>query len=192
MVVASPDAALGRAPARPFSTAIVPWPAGPTAHKERIRTRLLRVLRMLIVGFWASLIDLGVITLCVRCMHLEATLSRLIALAVSGLCLFFGCRSFAFRAQSGSISRQARLFVLGELLGFPLNLLVFHALEACAPFLAPEFASQAANFLVFVAFAYPVRRLLVFQQRAPSAPLGAAGPLPVLTSAARLLAPAAE
>jgi putative flippase GtrA len=135
-------------------------------RKEGLRARLLCVIRMLIVGFWSSVVDLGVLTLCVRFGHIEATLSRLIALVVSGSCLFLGCRSFAFRAQGGSISRQARWFVLGELLGLPINLLVFHGIASWAPFIAPEFASQAANFLVFVVFAYPVRRLLVFQQGA--------------------------
>jgi putative flippase GtrA len=148
------------------------YSAGRTmVRKEGIRARLLRILRMLIVGFWSSVVDLGVLTSCVHWGHIEATLSRVIALAVSGVCLFVGCRSFAFRSKGGSLSRQAGWFVVGELLGFPLNLLVFHGITRCAPFLAPELASQAANFFVFVAFAYPVRRLLVFQIGAKSTAL---------------------
>jgi putative flippase GtrA len=148
----------------PTSPMLVELPASMLpSRKARRRDRVFEVLRMLVVGLWASGVDVAVLALSVRWIHLDPTLSRFIALVVSGLALFFGCRSFAFRAKGGSITRQAKLFIVAELLGFPLNLLVFHLLSAYAPIVPPEFASQAANFLVFVAFAYPVRQLLVFQ-----------------------------
>gem|GEM_PF-776943 len=151
-------------PGLPCARAALALRALPTSQgKETLRERLFRIMRLLMVGLWASAVDLGVLTTCVRWFHLDATVSRFIALVVSGLALFIGCRSFAFRAQGGSISRQAKLFVVAELVAFPLNLLVFHLLATYAPFIAPEFTSQAANFMVFVAFASPVRRLLVFR-----------------------------
>jgi putative flippase GtrA len=83
--------------------------------------------------------------------------------------LFFGNRSFAFRAQAGSITRQARLFVAAELVGFGLNLLVFRQLVTRVSFLPPEVSSQIANFLVFVSFCYPLRAWVIFRVPAPNA-----------------------
>lgn len=163
MVVAPPDPALVQA--RPsVSGGAAALALTVTAPRPAlVPGRLWALVRMLWVGLWSSGVDLAVLMVCVRWLNLEATLSRFVALAVSGLLLFFGCRSFAFRAQAGCISRQARRFVVAELLGFPLNLLVFHVLAAAVPFIAPELSSQAANFIVFVGFSYPVRRCLVFR-----------------------------
>ena len=163
MLIAPPDLALVKAepPGSPGAAAPALLRLPTTPPKTAGRERWLALLRMLFVGLWSSGIDLVVLVLCFRWLHLGGTPSRLVALAVSGLLLFFGCRSFAFRAQAGSISRQAKLFALAELAGFPLNLGVFHVLDVCVPLtIAPELTSQAANFLVFIGFAFPVRRWL--------------------------------
>lgn len=133
------------------------------ARPPTLIDRALRFGRTLFVGAWASLVDVGVVALCVRLLDIEPTLSRLIALVVSGVLVFFGNRSFAFHAQAGSIARQARLFVLTELVGLFLNLGVFRLIVTHAPELPPELVSQIANFLVFVAFCYPMRALVVFR-----------------------------
>ena len=160
MVIAPPDLALVKAelPGSPGAAAPALMISPATPPEAARRERSFALLRMLFVGGWSSGVDLMVLVMCFRWLHLGDTISRLVALAVSGLLLFFGCRSFAFRAQAGSISRQAKLFALAELVGFPLNLGVFHVLAACVPFIAPELTSQAANFLVFVGFSFPVRR----------------------------------
>jgi putative flippase GtrA len=165
MIIAPPESALV-----PVSSS---WSTGaaalaltvpaPSPRKERLRDRFFTLIRMLVVGLWSSGVDLAVLALCVRWFQVDATLSRGIALVVSGLLLFFGCRSYAFRAQAGCVARQARRFVAAELVGFFLNLLVFHALGLGVPFIAPEITSQAANFFVFVGFSYPVRRWLIFR-----------------------------
>jgi putative flippase GtrA len=162
MVIAPPELALVKVepPGSPGAAApaLIDSPTLPTTAG---RERFFALLRMLFVGLWSSGVDLIVLVMCFRWFHLGDTISRLVGLAVSGLLLFFGCRSFAFRAQAGNISRQAKLFTLAELVGFPLNLGAFHALSACLPFaLAPELTSQAANFLVFIGFSFPVRRWL--------------------------------
>jgi putative flippase GtrA len=133
-----------------------------------LRERVLRLARMLLVGFAASVVDLAILTCSVRALHLDATLSRLIALVVSGLLLFVGSRGYAFRAQAGSLSRQAKWFTLTEVAGLGLNLLAFRWLCAQLPWAAPEFVSLASNFAVFAVFSYPARRALVFRLPAPS------------------------
>jgi putative flippase GtrA len=131
----------------------------------------------MVVGFWANVLDFALLALCLRWLHIEATSSRLIALLVSGLLTFVGSRSFAFRVQGGSVPQQAGRFLVAELLAVPLNLLSFHLCASCAPLAAPECVSFVANAFVFVAFSYPVRKLLVFgvTARATVAPFNPAG-----------------
>jgi putative flippase GtrA len=114
-------------------------------------------------------LDLALLSAGIRWVELGATVARLIALVASGLLAFYGSRSFAFRAQSGDISRQAKLFVLTEALGLALNLTVFRLLVSHASWVPPELTSQLANFLVFLVFTYPMRALLVFRLSALAA-----------------------
>ena len=122
---------------------------------------LLYLFRTLIVGFWANLLDFSLLAACVRLLHIEAMPSRAIALMLSGLITFIGSRSFVFRSQ-GSVPKQATRFILAELAAVPLNLLSFRFCALFAPLAAPELVSFVANAVVFIAFSYPVRRLLVF------------------------------
>jgi hypothetical protein len=64
--------------------------------------------------------------------------------------------------QGGNVPQQAGRFIVAELAALPLNLLSFQLCALCAPLAAPEIVSFVANGLVFIAFSYPVRRLLVF------------------------------
>ena len=97
---------------------------------------------------------------------------------------FFGNRSFTFRAQAGSLSRQARFFVAAELVTLLLNYGVFSWLVPRVHGIAPELVSFAGTFVVFVTFAYPMRRLVIFKLpgstgRAPGRVNGALGFGPV-------------
>jgi putative flippase GtrA len=130
--------------------------------ESSVRARLLCFGRTMIVGFWANVLDFGLLALCLRWLHIEALSSRLIALLVSGVLTFVASRSFAFRAQGGNAPQQAGRFLMAELAAVPLNLLSFHLCAAFAPLTAAEIVSFVANGLVFIAFSYPVRRLLVF------------------------------
>jgi putative flippase GtrA len=154
----------------PVSLAIVAVPpliSNLSAHdaragRESLRPRLHCFARTMLVGFWANVLDFALLALCLRWLHIEALSSRVIALLVSGLITFIGSRSFAFRVTGGSVPKQAGRFIVAELAAVPLNLLSFQMCALCAPLTAPELVSFVANALVFVAFSYPVRRLLVF------------------------------
>lgn len=91
------------------------------------------------------------------------TAARLPALCAGASLQFFGNRTFTFRAGSGSLSRQARLFVLAELVTLVLNFAVFSWLVPRLQGLAPELVSFAGSFIVFVSFAYPLRKLVIFK-----------------------------
>jgi putative flippase GtrA len=123
----------------------------------------LRLVRSLVVGSGGTALDFAALTFSIRVLHLDASWARVIGLCVGGIVLFFGSRSFAFQAQSESAGPQARRFVVSELIGFPLNMLLFKLLLGLLPSLAPEVVSLAANFLLFVTYYYPVRNFVVFR-----------------------------
>lgn len=133
-----------------------------TSRRETLAERFYRLVRTLIVGSWATAADFALLTLLVRLFALDPALARAPALLAGALVQFFGSRSYAFRAQAGSMSRQAKLFVLHEVIGLPLNLLTFRLMLPLVPFLPAEATSLLANFVVFLFYSYPVRRFIVF------------------------------
>jgi putative flippase GtrA len=125
--------------------------------------RAARFGRSLVVGSWGTSLDFAAVALSIRLLHLEAAWARAIGLCVGGVALFFGSRSFAFRAQAESALPQARRFVVSELIGFPLNMLTFQLTLRLFPAIPPEVSSLLANFALFLAYYYPVRSRVVFR-----------------------------
>jgi putative flippase GtrA len=76
---------------------------------------------------------------------------------------FFGNRAYTFRARAGRIGRQAKLFVVAEAVTLGLNWGIFHLLAARVRVVPPELLGFAGTFVVFVTFAYPMRRLVIFK-----------------------------
>ena len=56
-----------------------------------------------------------------------------------------------------------KLFIAAETITLALNYATFRLLATRVHFVAPELLSFAGTFLVFVTFAYPVRRLVIFK-----------------------------
>jgi putative flippase GtrA len=100
-------------------------------------------------------------------LGLEPTWGRVAGLLVGSVFLFLGSRTFAFRAGSESAVPQATRFVISELVGFPLNLLVFKLSIWLLPGVAPELLGLLANFVLFVTYYYPVRNWVVFKAKQP-------------------------
>lgn len=128
-----------------------------------LRERALRFGRSLVVGSWGSALDLAAVALSMRLLHFDAAWARAVGLCVGGVALFFGSRSFAFRAQAYSALPQAKRFVVSELIGFPLNMLTFQLALRLFPGVAAEVSSMLANFALFLAYYYPVRSRIVFR-----------------------------
>jgi putative flippase GtrA len=139
------------------------FPARKVSEGESWSDRALRFVRALIVGSGATLVDFSLFSACIRLIGMTPTGARLPALCAGASVQFFGNRSFTFRAQAGSLSRQARLFVVAELVTLLLNYSVFSWLVPRVNGVAPELVSFAGTFLVFVTFAYPMRRLVIFK-----------------------------
>ena len=131
---------------------------------EALLTRVYRFGRALVVGSGATLVDFSIFTTCVRAIDIAPAHARLPAL-VAGACVqFVGNRSFTFRAQAGKLSRQVRLFLVAEVITLALNWSAFQLLLARSHGLPPELLSFLGTGLVFLLFAYPVRKLLIFKQ----------------------------
>lgn len=124
---------------------------------------MLRFGRALIVGSGATLTDFSVFTTCVRAIDLAPTTARLPALLAGACVQFLGNRTFTFRAQAGSLPRQVKLFLAAEAITLGLNWSVFRFLIVRITTLPPELVSFLGTFLVFVTFAYPMRRLVIFK-----------------------------
>ena len=136
---------------------------GTVNEPERWSDRALRFARALVVGSGATLVDFSLFSTCIRLVGMTPTAARLPALCAGASVQFFGNRSFTFRAQAGSLSRQARFFVAAELFTLVLNYGVFSWLVPRVHGIAPELVSFAGTFIVFVTFAYPMRKLVIFK-----------------------------
>jgi putative flippase GtrA len=130
---------------------------------EPLLQRALRFGRAVLVGGGATLADLSVFETCVRIIGMAPSAARLPALLTGACCQFFGNRSFTFRARAGSITRQAWLFLLAEAVTLGLNFGIFHLLVTTVQGAPPELLGFLGTFVTFVAFAYPVRRWVVFR-----------------------------
>jgi putative flippase GtrA len=130
---------------------------------EGLSERALRFARALIVGSGATLVDFSLFTTCIRLVGMTPTAARLPALCAGASVQFFGNRSYTFRAQAGSLSRQARFFVAAEVTTLLLNFAVFSWLVPKVRGVPPELLSFVGTFVVFVTFAYPMRRLVIFK-----------------------------
>jgi putative flippase GtrA len=128
-----------------------------------LQQHVLRFARSLVVGGGGTLLDFGALAISLHWLGLSPTGARVVGLLAGAVVLFYGSRSFAFRATAEGAAPQARRFVVAEVIGFPLNILVFKLLLAWLPGVRPELLSLLANFLLFVAYYYPVRSQLVFR-----------------------------
>jgi putative flippase GtrA len=136
------------------------------ASRETLFDRVYRFGRAILVGSGATAVDFCVLTSCIRLGGIAPTSARIPALIAGATFQFFGNRTFAFRAQSESMSRQAKIFVVCELVALLMNFSVYRWLVPRVHFLPPELVSFIGTFVVFISFGYPMRKLVIF--RVPS------------------------
>jgi putative flippase GtrA len=131
--------------------------------RETLLDRAWRFGRAILVGSGATLVDVSVLTTSIHVVGLAPTAARVPALLAGASFQFFGNRIFTFRAQRGKLTRQARLFVVAEVFQLFANWNIFRLLAPRITIVPPEIVSFIGSFIVFVAFAYPVRRLVIFK-----------------------------
>jgi putative flippase GtrA len=130
---------------------------------EPLLTRAYRFGRALIVGSGATLVDFSIFTTCMHVGAIAAAQARLPALLAGACVQFVGNRGFTFRAQAGKLPRQLKLFLAAEAVTLALNWSVFQLLIRRLHDLPPELVGFLGTGVVFVAFAYPVRKLVIFK-----------------------------
>jgi putative flippase GtrA len=146
------------------------------SQPQPISRRLLRFGRAIVVGSGATLIDFSIFSTCIRLAGVAPMVARLPALVAGAFVQFVGNRVYTFRAQEGNLSRQAKWFVAVELCTLAFNWLLFRTLANLVGCVPPELLSFAGTFLVFVTFAYPMRRLVIFKVPEPDKSLLARNP----------------
>lgn len=134
---------------------------------ETLLARAYRFGRAIIVGSCSSLCDFVVLTVLVRVVEVAPAQARLPALLTGACVQFVGSRLFTFRARAGRLTRQLKLFLLVESLTLALNWSVFQLLLRQVRGLPPELLGIVGTGLVFVTFAYPLRRLVIFRLPRP-------------------------
>jgi putative flippase GtrA len=130
---------------------------------DPLRERLLRFGRALMVGGVATGADFATLTLLIRVFAVRPEIARAPALLAGAIVQFVGNRAFTFRATQGSLARHARLFLVFEASAYVVNLLLYTYLVRRIRVLPPEVTSFVGTFVVFAAYSYPVRRLVIFR-----------------------------
>lgn len=126
-------------------------------------TRAYRFGRAIIVGSGASTCDFIVLTTLVRVVGVAPSHARLPALLAGACVQFVGSRRFTFRARAGRLSRQLKLFLMAEAVTLTLNWSVFQLLLRYVKGVPPELLGLVGTGIVFLTFAYPMRRLVIFR-----------------------------
>lgn len=110
------------------------------------------------VGVAATVVDLLVLMCLVELFDLAAVTANAPALAAGAVVQFVGCRR-VFDARKGSLRRQLLGFGLTEAATLTLNFVAFHLLVT-ATAIPYVLARPLGTFLVFVAFSYPLWRVV--------------------------------
>jgi putative flippase GtrA len=128
---------------------------------------MLRLLRALLAGGAATLVDLAVLTMLVELFAQVPRAANVPALVAGGIVQFVANRRFVFGARGEPIVRQVIAFVVVESLALLFNGFLYdHAMRAFSPHLFVLVRLVTSN-VVFLFWSYPMWHF-VFQRREPS------------------------
>lgn len=122
--------------------------------------RLLELLRAGAAGIAATAVDLGVLTLLVSLFQVSPRAASIPALVAGGVANFIGNRHFAFRAQGGSLARQAVGYTLVEVIALALNGLLYDNVLRLFPVAEGAYwaVRLVTSHVVFLCWSYPLWR----------------------------------
>ena len=121
-----------------------------------------RVLRSGVAGAAATAADLATLWLLVEVVHLQPRAANVPALLVGGIVNFLGNRSYAFRANAGSLTKQIIGYTTVEGVALALNGLLYDAVLRFIPGAEASFelVRLATTAVVFLLWSYPLWRLV--------------------------------
>lgn len=138
----------------------------------------IQLVKSLLAGGIATLIDLTTLMVLVEAFHLSPSRANVPALLAGALTQFVGSRGFVFRATGGALGPQLIGFALVELGTFALNAGAFQ-LAITATTLPYPLARMLCQFVVYVGFSYPLwKRVFAVKSEASSLPRTAPGTEP--------------
>ena len=114
--------------------------------------------RSALAGGAATAADLVVLFACIHLLGWSPRVASIPALLAGGVVNFHGNRSYAFRASSGSLKRQATLFILSELVTLTLNGILYDlAMRTLNPGTGAAMVLRlVTQNLVFLSWSFPV------------------------------------
>jgi putative flippase GtrA len=121
---------------------------------------LFQALRAGAAGIVATAVDLGVLAILVTSFHVNPRVASIPALIFGGLANFIGNRHFAFRAQQGSLVKQASLYTLVEGLGLGYAGVLYDAALRVIPGASHLYwaVRLVTSHIVFLTWSYPLWR----------------------------------
>jgi putative flippase GtrA len=130
----------------------------------------MKLLRAGAAGIFATAIDLLVLSVLVSGFHVSAQVANIPALLAGGVANFVGNRWFAFRAQRGSLPKQALGYSLVEIVALALNGWLFAVAMHALPQASHLYwlVRIATTHLVFLAWSYPLWCLVFHRAGRPA------------------------
>ena len=122
-------------------------------------------------GIFATAANLAVLAFLVQVAHLTPRMANVPGLLAGAIVNFIGNRDFAFRAQSGNISRQFKQFMLVEIVAFALNTYIFDAVLVLWPVTTSWYlvVRLVTSGVVYLGWSYPLwHRVFSKKDRAPA------------------------
>jgi putative flippase GtrA len=121
------------------------------------------LLRAVVVGVGATLVDLGALWLLVNIFGWPPVAANVPALFVGVAAQFVGCKLFAFENRSPRLVQQGGQFALVEAGALVLNALLFHLFVTATTMPYPA-ARLLGSALVYFCYSYPLWRR-IFERR---------------------------
>lgn len=127
-------------------------------HVESVLERLKKLLRAGIAGGIATLVDLATLSFLVSVLGLHARIASVPALILGGIANFVGNRHYAFRAREGSLSKQAVLYTIVEVMALAMNGFLYDAVLHAFPQTTHAYwlVRLATSHVVFLCWSYPL------------------------------------
>jgi putative flippase GtrA len=127
---------------------------------SKIPQDLASLLKTLIIGCFATAVDVAVLTFLVQSFELTPQQANIPSLFVGSFVQFLGNRYVSFQgASQGSIFKQITGFFLAELAALTLNAILFYGLVTWTP-ISYAIARLISTFLVFFGLSYPAWRTI--------------------------------
>jgi putative flippase GtrA len=130
---------------------------------------VFQALRAGAAGIVATAVDLGVLAILVTGFDVNPRVASIPALLAGGLANFIGNRHFAFRAQKGSLVRQAVSYTAVEALGLAYAGVLYDTALRVFPLMTHFYwaVRLVTSHLVFLTWSYPLWRRVFATPKSP-------------------------